>query len=128
MSMATDISHRVTLVSTLAPSFLIESFSYLQVTRTIIISRTNFGLIRPWTAELAALELLEKIPYTYNGEYLVSTLAPSFSVGSSSFLQGTRTTIKAWMRSKMGRIQPLTSELAALEPLKKKRYIILLVL
>ena len=68
LSMATDSSHRVimgeNLISTLAPSFLIESFSYLQVTRTTIISRTslNFGPIRPWTVELAALEHLKKFP------------------------------------------------------------------
>ena len=51
-------------MNTLAPSFLIGSSSYLQVTRTIIISRTNsnFGQIRPRTAELAALERLEKSP------------------------------------------------------------------
>ena len=51
------------VVNTLAPSFLIGS-SYLQVTRTTIISRTssNLGQIRPRTAELAALELLEKSP------------------------------------------------------------------
>ena len=68
VSMATDSSHRVimgeNLVSTLAPSFLIESFSYLQVTRTTIISWTslNFGPIQPWTVELAALERLKKFP------------------------------------------------------------------
>ena len=51
-------------MNTLAPSFLIGSSSYLQVTRTTIISRTssNFGQIRPRTAELAALERLEKSP------------------------------------------------------------------
>ena len=52
------------VVSTLAPSFLIGSSSYLQVTRTSITSRTSskFGQIRPRTAELAALERLEKSP------------------------------------------------------------------
>ena len=89
------------LVSTLAPSFLIGSSSYLQVTRTSIMSRTssNFSQIRPWTAELAALERLKKVPLTYNGENLVSTLASSFLTGSSTFMQVTRTTIKAWMSS-----------------------------
>ena len=49
-------------MSTLAPSFLIGSSSYLQVTRTSITSRTNskFCQIGPRTAELAALERLEK--------------------------------------------------------------------
>ena len=60
--MATESPHSVkvgeNLVSTLVPSFLIGSSLYLQVTRTSIISRTssNFGQIRPRTAELAALE------------------------------------------------------------------------
>ena len=68
MSMATDSSHRVImgkmLCPTLAPSFLIGSSSYLQATRTTIIYRTssNLGQIRPRTAELAALERLEKSP------------------------------------------------------------------
>ena len=57
----------------------------------------------------------------------MSTLAPSFLIGSSSFLQVTRTTIKAWMSLNLGRIPPLTSELVALERLKK-RHIILLAL
>ena len=50
------------VVNMLAPSFLIGSSSYLQETRTTIISRTssNFGQIRPRTAELAELERLEK--------------------------------------------------------------------
>ena len=52
------------VVSTLAPSFLIGSSSYFLVTRTSITSRTSlkFGQIGPRTAELAALERLEKSP------------------------------------------------------------------
>ena len=52
------------VVSTLAPSFLIGSSSYLQVMRTFITSRTSskFDQIGPRTAELAALERLKKIP------------------------------------------------------------------
>ena len=52
------------LVNTLAPSFLIGSSSFLKVTRTTVISRTSlkFDQIGPRTAELAALERLEKIP------------------------------------------------------------------
>ena len=50
------------VVSTLAPSFLIGSSSYLQVTRTSMTSRTKFGQIGPRTVELAALERLEKSP------------------------------------------------------------------
>ena len=52
------------VVTTLAPSFLIGSSSYLQVTRTFITSRksSKFGQSGPRTAELAALERLEKSP------------------------------------------------------------------
>ena len=49
-------------MNTLAPSFLIGSSSYFQVTKATIISRTSLilGQIRPRTAELAALVRLEK--------------------------------------------------------------------
>ena len=52
------------VVNTLAPSFLIGSSSYLRVRRTSITSRTSlkFGQMGPRTAELAALERLEKSP------------------------------------------------------------------
>ena len=52
------------VVNTLAPSFLIGSSSFLQVTRTTITSRTSlkFYQIGLRTAELAALERLEKSP------------------------------------------------------------------
>ena len=107
-------------MSTLAPSFLIGSSSYLQATRTFITSRTSlkFGQIGPRTAELAALERLEKSPKTYNGRNLVNTLAPSFFNQSSSFLQVTRTCMKAWMSSNFGQIPTPTPELSALARLK----------
>ena len=52
------------VVNTLAPSFLIGSSLFLQVRRTTIISRTslNFSQIRPRTAELPALDGIEKFP------------------------------------------------------------------
>ena len=51
-------------MDTQAPSFLIVSSSFLQVMRTTIKSRqsSNLGQIRQRTAELAALERLEKSP------------------------------------------------------------------
>ena len=49
------------------------------------------------------------------GGNFVSTLEPIFLTGSFSFLQVTRTTVKAWMSSDFSRIPPFTSELAALE-------------
>ena len=52
------------VVNTLAPSFLIGSYAFLQVTRTTLKSWTSSKVdqIRPWTAELVALERLEKSP------------------------------------------------------------------
>ena len=49
----------------------------------------------------------------------MSNLEPLFLIGSFSFLQVTRTTIKAWMSLNFGGIPPLTSELAALDQFKK---------
>ena len=49
----------------------------------------------------------------------MNTLAPSFLIGSSSFLQVRRTTIKARMNSKFGQIGSWTAELAAFERLEK---------
>ena len=52
------------VVNTLAPLFLIGSSLFLHVTRITIKSWTSskFDQIGPWTAELAALERLEKSP------------------------------------------------------------------
>ena len=50
---------------------------------------------------------------------VVTTLAPSFLFGSSSFLQVTRTPIKSRMGSKLGSIRRRTYELAVLERLEK---------
>ena len=58
-------------------------------------------------------------PLSYNGENVVSTLAPSFLIGSSSYLQVTRTSIISRTSSKFGQIGPRTAELAALERLEK---------
>ena len=77
-------------LSTLVPTFLIGSSSFFQVMRTTIKAcmSSNLGRIPPLTSELVALERLKKTSYN-----LVSTLAPSFLFGSSSFLQVTRETI-----------------------------------
>ena len=85
------------VVNTLEPSFLIGSSSVLRVTRTTRKPRmsSKFGQIRPWTAELAALDRLKKSSYTYNGRNVVTTQAPSFIIGTFSFLQETSTCIKA---------------------------------
>ena len=65
-------------MTTLATIFLNGS-SFLQVMRTTIKAwmSSNFGQIPLPTTELAALE-----KYMYN---VVTTLAPSFLIGSSSF-------------------------------------------
>ena len=69
----------------------------------------NFGQISPPTPEIS-----EKMRYN-----VVNTLALSFLIGSSSFLQVTRTTIKSRISSKVEQIRPWSAELAALEHLEK---------
>ena len=49
----------------------------------------------------------------------MTTLAPSFLIGSSLYLQVMRTTIISRMGSKFGKTGPGTYELAALECLEK---------
>ena len=51
----------------------------------------------------------------------MTTLAASFLIGSSLFLQITRTTIISRMGSKFGKNGPGTYELAALELLEKSQ-------
>ena len=87
------------VVTTLSPSFLIGSSSFLHVTRVPIKSQmgSKFSGIRPRTYELPALERLKKSPQTCNGKNVVTTLVLSILNGSSSFLHTIRTTIKAWM-------------------------------
>ena len=60
------------LVSTLAPPFLIGSFSYLQVTNTTRKSQTGlkFSKIQPGSVELAALERLKNLNRLIMGEML----------------------------------------------------------
>ena len=51
----------------------------------------------------------------------MTSLAPSFLIGSSSFLQVTRRTIKSLRNSDFGQILPETVELAVLEHLEKSQ-------
>ena len=60
-----------------------------------------------------------KAPLTYKGENGVSTFSQLLLIWSSLYLQLTRTCIKSRMSSNFGQIGPLTTELAALERLKK---------
>ena len=103
-------------------SFLIESYSFLHVTRTAIKAwmGLKFSKIWPRSTELAALERLKKSQYTYNGRNVVSSLVLSVLNESTSFLQVTRPTIKAWMSLNFWQIPSLTTELAALERLKNE--------
>ena len=55
----------------------------------------------------------------------MTTLAPSFLIDSSLFLQVTRTTLTSRMGSKFSKIGPGTYELAALERLKNPHRLIM---
>ena len=70
--------------------------SFLHTIRTTIKAWMSLNFVKIPShiliLELAPLEHLKKLI-----DNVVTTLAPSFLIGSSSFLQVTRTTIKAWM-------------------------------
>ena len=59
------------------------------------------------------------------GKNGVITFSRMLLIGSFSYLQVTMTCMKAWMSSKFGRIRPWTTELAALERLKKSHRFIM---
>ena len=65
------------IVTPPAPLFLNGSSLSLQVTSSTIKSwmGSKFVQIRSWTAEVAALERLEKSPYTYNWRNVVHSSA-----------------------------------------------------
>ena len=88
-------------MSTLVLSFLIESYSFLQVTRTTTKAwrSFNFYQIPSPAIELAALERLKTECIMF-----LSILGPSFLIESYSFLCVTRTAIPAYMGLKFGKI------------------------
>ena len=103
-------------MTTLVPSFLDGSSSFLQITRPTIKAQMslNFGKIPSLTSQLAALEHQKKLMNN-----VVTALAPSFLTGFSFFLQATRNPIISRMGSEFGKIGPGTHVLAALERLEK---------
>ena len=52
----------------------------------------------------------------------MATLAPPFLIGSTSFFQVTRTTIKSGQSSNLAQIGPNAAELAALERTEKNSH------
>ena len=102
-------------MTTLVLSILNGSSPFLQIKRTTIKAcmSLNFVKVPSPIMELSALEHLKKLI-----DNVVTTLAPLFLIGSSSFLQVTRSTIKAWMGSKFGQIRHWTVGLAAFMRLK----------
>ena len=66
-----------------------------------------------------------KPPLTYNEEKDVSTFSRLFWIRSFLYFQITRTCIKSRTSSNFGQIGPLTTELAALERLKKSHRLIM---
>ena len=95
-------------MNTLAPSFLIRSFSFLQVKRTYIKAwiSSNFNQIPPPDSWVICPCAVWKIG--------VNTLAPAFLIGSFSFFQVMRTTSKSGQSSNFGQIGPRDAELQPL--------------
>ena len=70
---------------------------------------SNFGLIGPPTAELAALERLKNPHRLIMEKNDVSTFSRLFLIGSFSYLQVMITYNRAWKSLNFGQIQPLVS-------------------
>ena len=83
-------------MTTLAPVFLIQSASFLLVT-----SLVEFKFQPDTTNNSRVICPCESEKLLYN---VVNTLAPSFFIGFSSFLQVTRITIKSQTSSKFDQI------------------------
>ena len=92
-------------MNTLAPSFLIRSSSFLQVTRTCMKAWMSSNLRPDTTTNFRVICPCASKKLMFN---VVRTLAPSFLIGSSSYLQVMRTSITS-----------RTAELAALGHLEK---------
>ena len=103
-------------MTALVLSILNGSSSFLHTIRTTIKAWMSLNSVKIPSPilELAPLEHHKK-----SMNNVVTTLAPSFFIGSSSFLQATRKPIISQMGSKFSRIGPATYELPALEGLEK---------
>ena len=83
---------------------------------TYIVSKYNFVVVMFSYIYLPLGLCLNIINNVLNNLYVcpfinvVNTLAPSFFIGSSSFLQETRSFMKAWMSLNFNKIRPLTTE------------------
>ena len=88
-----------------------RQFMYLVI--SLLVLRAGCGI---WLYQVLIIAYL----FTYNGENVVDTIAPSFFIRSSSNLQVTRTCIKSQNSVDFSQIWPLSFELLALERQKKK--------
>ena len=91
-------------MTSLAHSFWIKSSSFLQIT-DIHESLDEFKVRSDTTTNPRVISpcVSEKLMYNVN------TLVSSLLIGSSSFLQVMRTTIKSWTSSKFDQIRPWTA-------------------
>ena len=109
-------------MNTLAPSFLIGSSSYLQVTRTSITSRMKFeiwpdrtkdcGVSCPWASEKNPHRLIMEESREHSSSFIFDWINLILSGNE------TRKCMKAWISSNFGQIPPPTPELSALARLK----------
>ena len=106
-------------MNTLAPSFFKSIILILAGKEDIYESLNEFKFRPDTTTNTRIICPCMSEKFMYN---VLNTLAPLFLIGSSSFLQVRRTTIKSWTSSKFDQIGPLTAELAALVRLEKSPY------
>ena len=110
-----------------------STLSNIYISKTSMANATKFHLKHHWGEGKAALDfgpdrirtLVSMATDSYNGKNVVITFSRMFLIRSFSYLQETMTCIRAWMSSKFGRIRPRTTELSALERMKKSNILIL---
>ena len=113
-----------------------STFSNLNISATSGPIVTKFYLNHHWNGGKTALgfgpdrigtlvSMATDSSKGYDGDDVVNTLAPSFLIGSSSYLQVMRTSISSRRSSKFGQIGPRTAELAALGRLENPHRLIM---
>ena len=111
----------VVVVHTFKPVYLWSQLANLDQILCVASLEWGKGCIRFWGRldQNSGFHGNRKPPLSYNGKNNVSTFFRLFLIGSFLYLQVTRTCIKSRTSSNFHQIGPLTTELAALERLKK---------
>ena len=122
-----ESSGRPSILSSVCPSVRLSTLSNMNISEISRLIVIKFHQKHHWGRELTPLGFgpdrnRTLVSMATDSSHRIKTCDHSnsfFLIGSSLFLQLTRTTIKSWIGSKLGSIRRRTYELAALERLEK---------